>query len=38
MTDSERVAALLEEATETHHRVYRITDGVARHGAGRSGG
>ena len=23
-----RVAALLEEAAETHHRVYRITDGV----------
>jgi len=23
----ERVAALLEEAAETHHRVYRITDG-----------
>jgi hypothetical protein len=24
----ERVAALLEEAAETHHRVYRITDGA----------
>jgi len=24
----ERVAALLEEAAETHHRVYRITDGT----------
>jgi len=24
----ERVAALLEEVAETHHRVYRITDGV----------
>jgi hypothetical protein len=23
-----RVAALLEEAAETHHRVYRITDGT----------
>ena len=28
MTDRGRVAALLEEAAETHHRVYRITDGV----------
>jgi hypothetical protein len=28
MTDSEQIAALLEEAAETHHRVYRITDGV----------
>ena len=28
MTDPGRVAALLEEAAETHHRVYRITDGV----------
>ena len=28
MTDLETVAALLEEAAETHHRVYRITDGV----------
>lgn len=28
MTDSEQLAALLEEAAETHHRVYRITDGV----------
>jgi hypothetical protein len=25
--DEERIAALLEEAAETHHRVYRITDG-----------
>jgi len=24
----EHVAALLEEAAETHHRVYRITDGT----------
>jgi hypothetical protein len=24
----ERVSALLEEAAETHHRVYRITDGT----------
>jgi hypothetical protein len=28
MTDRGKVAALLEEAAETHHRVYRITDGV----------
>jgi len=28
MTDFATVAALLEEAAETHHRVYRITDGV----------
>ena len=28
MTDAEQIAALLEEAAETHHRVYRITDGV----------
>ena len=29
MTETEdRIAALLEEAAETHHRVYRITDGV----------
>jgi hypothetical protein len=29
MTDSEtRVAALLDEVSETHHRVYRITDGT----------
>ena len=28
MTDPGTVAALLEEAAETHHRVYRITDGV----------
>src|SRR5437868_14284177 len=28
MTDSEQLAALLQEASETHHRVYRITDGV----------
>ena len=25
--DDERVAELLHEAAETHHRVYRITDG-----------
>jgi len=25
--DTTRVAALLKEAAETHHRVYRITDG-----------
>jgi hypothetical protein len=28
MTDFGTVAALLAEAAETHHRVYRITDGV----------
>jgi len=29
MTDRvSRVAALLDEAAETHHRVYRITDGT----------
>jgi hypothetical protein len=29
MTDREtRIAALLGEAAETHHRVYRITDGT----------
>jgi len=28
MTDAEQIAALLDEAAETHHRVYRITDGV----------
>ena len=28
MTDVHQVAALLSEAAETHHRVYRITDGV----------
>lgn len=28
MTDPEKIGALLEEAAETHHRVYRITDGV----------
>src|SRR5205809_4641850 len=28
MTDAERIVALLDEAAETHHRVYRITDGV----------
>src|SRR5712691_2043436 len=28
MTDPGRIAALLGEAAETHHRVYRITDGV----------
>ena len=27
-TTTDRVAALLHEAAETHHRVYRITDGV----------
>jgi hypothetical protein len=26
--DEEHIAALLEEAAETHHRVYRITDGA----------
>jgi hypothetical protein len=26
--NDERVAQLLEEASETHHRVYRITDGT----------
>ena len=25
--DPDRIAALLHEAAETHHRVYRITDG-----------
>jgi hypothetical protein len=28
MDDAERIAALLEEVAETHHRVYRITDGA----------
>ena len=28
MTDPGRVAALLGEAAETHHRVFRITDGA----------
>ena len=28
MTVLRQVAALLEEAAETHHRVYRITDGA----------
>jgi hypothetical protein len=28
VTDAERIAALLEEAAETHHRVYRISEGV----------
>ncbi len=28
MADAERIAALLDEAGETHHRVYRITDGA----------
>ena len=29
MTETEgRIAALLDEAAETHHRVYRITDGT----------
>jgi hypothetical protein len=27
VTSSERIAALLHEAAETHHIVYRITDG-----------
>jgi len=27
-SDVERTAMLLEEAAETHHRVYRITEGV----------
>jgi hypothetical protein len=27
-TDTNRVATLLQEAAETHHRVFRITDGV----------
>jgi hypothetical protein len=27
-TDTHRVATLLQEAAETHHRVFRITDGV----------
>lgn len=26
--DRDRIARLLEEVAETHHRVYRITDGV----------
>jgi hypothetical protein len=26
--DETRIAALLDEAAETHHRVYRITDGA----------
>jgi hypothetical protein len=26
-SDADRVAALLKEAAETHHRVYRIVDG-----------
>ena len=28
MTDVDRIAALLGEAAETHHRVFRITDGA----------
>jgi hypothetical protein len=28
MTDLERIAALLAEVSETHHTVFRITDGV----------
>jgi hypothetical protein len=28
MSDIDTVAALLQEAAETHHRVYRITDGT----------
>jgi hypothetical protein len=27
-TNTDRVATLLQEAAETHHRVFRITDGV----------
>ena len=27
MSDAERISALLHEAAETHHVVYRITDG-----------
>ena len=27
MTDLDRIAALLSEVSETHHTVYRITDG-----------
>ena len=28
MADADRIAALLDEVAETHHRVYRITDGA----------
>ncbi len=28
MSDKDRVASLLHEAAETHHRVFRITDGT----------
>jgi hypothetical protein len=28
VTASQRITALLDEAAETHHRVYRITNGV----------
>jgi hypothetical protein len=28
VADEERIAALLDEVAETHHRVYRITDGA----------
>ena len=28
MTDTATIAQLLDEAAETHHRVYRITDGA----------
>jgi hypothetical protein len=28
MADEKRIAALLDEVSETHHRVYRITDGA----------
>jgi hypothetical protein len=28
VTDEARIAALLDEVAETHHRVYRITDGT----------
>jgi hypothetical protein len=27
-SDQQRIAGLLEEVAETHHRVFRITDGV----------
>lgn len=27
-TETDRVATVLQEAAETHHRVFRITDGV----------
>ena len=28
MTDVDRIAALFDEVSETHHRVFRITDGA----------